>query len=81
LISVRGSAAYTLGRLGDARALEALYAAHRSPRELVWVSALVAIFVALWAYVSFWWGVWVVAAIVVGWLFMMFLFFRKLPLD
>jgi HEAT repeat protein len=123
LISVRGSAAYTLGRLGDARALAALRAArprlHRSPiewwayretyrrarsaltrraagkaprtwteakwvrwaRELVWVSALVAIFVALWAYVSFWWGVWVVAAIVVGWLFMMFLFFRKLPLD
>ena len=35
----------------------------------------------VWFYAGFWWSFWLAVAVVVGWLAMFMLFFRRLPVD
>jgi hypothetical protein len=35
----------------------------------------------VWFYAGFWWSFWLAVALVVGWLAMFMLFFRRLPVD
>jgi hypothetical protein len=53
----------------------------RHTRELAKGAALVVVAGVVWFYAGFWWSFWLVIALALGWLGMMLLFMRKIPLD